>query len=458
MTAESNSTSMTFYHENAVEDWTYAKLTEHYRAKMKENQRKLLDSIKKDLQKVVRSVSEFDETRRHKAQEILDHWKNWTAQKEKLKSSNPASNVQLQVKKVKQLNNLSGYSATQNIDNRRTTSGKRQQGVDNGEETVYSEIPSALSKEGESLICRSPRKKKRVSYIEVDEEEKSEIVERVSSTASQSADNNRAEGSTSPNFSRSRTRNTSPSSSSQSSEKTTKGPSAPASDNESHKSPADEQIDETIEIRSDDLEELENQIIFSSFTLSDNNELGEKARRIFNYIKDELPLMSKRKETENKHCVYYLDPFIKIIFGGEYTPYTLELNKSVNGKQRPDFSCVIDNIAVLNSEIKPLGYTQYRKDQDFVKVHLKGKKSINQLLEKGGPNKSIAFLNMGDTVESFVIDLAYDGHGHQHVNEIINDYENRPPPGSYTPPEQVENVKFIRKMPTTPQLKLLLKQ
>jgi len=225
-----------------------------------------------------------------------------------------------------------------------------------------------------------------------------------------------------------------------------------------------------------------------SFTLNDDSELGEKARRIFNYIKDELPLTSKRKETENKHCVYYLDPFIKVIFGGEYTPYTLELNKSINGKQRPDFSCVIDNITILNSEIKPLGYTQYRRDQDFVKVHLKGKKSINQLLENGGPNKSMAFLSMGDTIESFAIDLAYDGvyrswpcfknklttdkgsfplivltFSHfvmieQYVSEIVNDYENRSPPGSYTPPEQIENVKFIRKMPTTPQLKLLLKQ
>uniref|UniRef100_A0A1D1XFA2 Uncharacterized protein n=1 Tax=Anthurium amnicola TaxID=1678845 RepID=A0A1D1XFA2_9ARAE len=224
-----------------------------------------------------------------------------------------------------------------------------------------------------------------------------------------------------------------------------------------------------------------------SFTLDDNSELSDKARRIFDYIKDELPLRSKQKETETKHSIYNLDPFIKIIFGGEYTPYTLEFNKSVNGKQRPDFSCVIDDIAILNSEIKPLGYTQYRKDQDFLKVHLKGKKSINQLLEKGGPNKSIAFLNMGDTIESYVIDLAYDGvyrswlcfknklatdkgsfplivltFSHfvmieQHVSEIINDYENRPPPGSYTPPEQIENVKFIRKMPTTPQLKLLLK-
>ena len=76
-------------------------------------------------------------------------------------------------------------------------------------------------------------------------------------------------------------------------------------------------------------------------------------------------MSSKRKETENKHSVYYLDPFIKIVFGGEYTPYTLELNKSVNGKQRPDFSCVIDDIAILNSEIKPLGYTQLMKNKDL---------------------------------------------------------------------------------------------
>ncbi|CAG8635422.1 7109_t:CDS:2, partial [Diversispora eburnea] len=102
-------------------------------------------------------------------------------------------------------------------------------------------------------------------------------------------------------------------------------------------------------------------------------------------------------------------PFIKVIFGGEYTSYSLELNKSVSGKQRPDFSCVVDDIAILNSEIKPMGYTQFRKVQDFVKVHLKGRESINKLLEKGGPNKSIAFLNMGDTIESFAIDLVYDG-------------------------------------------------
>jgi hypothetical protein len=75
MMEKSKATFMTFYHVTAVEDWTYAKLTEHYRAKKRENKKKLLDFIKKDLQKVVSLVSEFDETRRRKAQEILDHWK-----------------------------------------------------------------------------------------------------------------------------------------------------------------------------------------------------------------------------------------------------------------------------------------------------------------------------------------------------------------------------------------------
>ncbi|CAG8811105.1 15683_t:CDS:10, partial [Cetraspora pellucida] len=106
---------------NAVGDWTYVKVTEHYRAKLQKDQRQVLDSIKKDLQKVV-LVFEFDETKRKKAQEILDQWKNWTAQKPKLECSSTASDVYLQVNKLNQLNNLTGDFATQNIDNRRVSS------------------------------------------------------------------------------------------------------------------------------------------------------------------------------------------------------------------------------------------------------------------------------------------------------------------------------------------------
>ncbi|CAG8579468.1 3590_t:CDS:10, partial [Gigaspora rosea] len=155
---------MDFYSLNVVGDWTYVKVTEHYHAKLQKDQRQVLDSIKKDLQKVVLDL-EFDETKRKKAQEILDRWKcklgllatsyellvrrlvqaeslslrialglillipyikylkNWTAQKPKLECSSTASDVHLQVNKINQLNNLTGDFATQNIDNRCVSSG-----------------------------------------------------------------------------------------------------------------------------------------------------------------------------------------------------------------------------------------------------------------------------------------------------------------------------------------------
>ena len=53
---------------------------------------------------------------------------------------------------------------------------------------------------------------------------------------------------------------------------------------------------------------------------------------IFSLSKGEIPLSSKQKETETKHSIYNLDPFIKIIFGGEYTPYTLPYEKEMSGK------------------------------------------------------------------------------------------------------------------------------
>ena len=40
MTAESTSTPMTFYRVTAVEDWTYANLTEYYRSKIRGSYRR----------------------------------------------------------------------------------------------------------------------------------------------------------------------------------------------------------------------------------------------------------------------------------------------------------------------------------------------------------------------------------------------------------------------------------
>ncbi|CAG8765374.1 5145_t:CDS:2, partial [Acaulospora colombiana] len=126
-----------------------------------------------------------------------------------------------------------------------------------------------------------------------------------------------------------------------------------------------------------------------NFTLNCDDGLDEKTIDVLNNIKDEI-LLSKR---EDKHCIHYLAPFIKLL-GGECTSLDLELDVGEDGNKEADFSCVVDGIPILNSEIKPLDYTQLMEDQDFVRVHLKGKKSINSLLEKGGPNKSIALLNM----------------------------------------------------------------
>ncbi|CAG8779862.1 1056_t:CDS:2, partial [Acaulospora morrowiae] len=43
-------------------------------------------------------------------------------------------------------------------------------------------------------------------------------------------------------------------------------------------------------------------------------------------------------------------------------------------------------------------------------AHLKARKSINQQLErKGGPGESVIFLNIGNSMESFLMDLKCDG-------------------------------------------------
>ena len=67
---------MDFYRFFAIKDWTCDKIIEYYYKTYKQKGRKkLLDSIKKDLQKIANSEYILDETRKRKAQEILDYWK-----------------------------------------------------------------------------------------------------------------------------------------------------------------------------------------------------------------------------------------------------------------------------------------------------------------------------------------------------------------------------------------------
>ncbi|CAG8730490.1 10861_t:CDS:2, partial [Cetraspora pellucida] len=86
-----------------------------------------------------------------------------------------------------------------------------------------------------------------------------------------------------------------------------------------------------------------------------------------------------------------------------------ELHYDNGTKKRPDFSCVVDDVPMLNSEIKPFGVTLLGKKKGFSKVHLKAKKSVNQQLNlKGGPEEAGLLINMGDEVESFFMNFNMD--------------------------------------------------
>ncbi len=69
----------------------------------------------------------------------------------------------------------------------------------------------------------------------------------------------------------------------------------------------------------------------------------------------------------------------------------------MNGtRKRPDISCVVNGTPILNSEIKPLGYTSLQKKKDSIKGHQRAKKSVNEQLNiKGGPGEAAILMNMG---------------------------------------------------------------
>ncbi|CAG8664513.1 6834_t:CDS:2, partial [Racocetra fulgida] len=71
---------------------------------------------------------------------------------------------------------------------------------------------------------------------------------------------------------------------------------------------------------------------------------------------------------------------------------------------------LINDVPILNSEFKPLGCTPLQEKMDRLKVQLKARKSINQQLQrKGGPGEAVMFLNIGNSMESFFMDLKCDG-------------------------------------------------
>ncbi|POG59595.1 hypothetical protein GLOIN_2v833587 [Rhizophagus irregularis DAOM 181602=DAOM 197198] len=118
--------------------------------------------------------------------------------------------------------------------------------------------------------------------------------------------------------------------------------------------------------------------------------------------------------------------------------------------------------------------------KDRLKAQLRARKSINQQLQnKGGPGEAVIFLNMGDLMESYSMDLKYDGlyrswpflttrlvvdktmiplagvaiHHlvslEEHVERIAKDYKYRACRSGNTTP--IEQMSFMRKFPDSPQ-------
>ncbi|CAB4400787.1 unnamed protein product [Rhizophagus irregularis] len=112
MSTQSTSTLKAFCNDIAIENWTCANMVEYYHSKSGQNRRKVLDCIKKDLEDVA-NLDDFDMTRKRKAQDILDDWKNWTAQKSPKRSGAKIEN--LQVKKIKQFNHATQFNNSHNI-------------------------------------------------------------------------------------------------------------------------------------------------------------------------------------------------------------------------------------------------------------------------------------------------------------------------------------------------------
>ena len=72
----STSTFKKFYNNTATKNWSCIEVINYYRSKLERKDLKsVLDYIKKDLQSIANSDTEFDMVRRNKAQAILDNWK-----------------------------------------------------------------------------------------------------------------------------------------------------------------------------------------------------------------------------------------------------------------------------------------------------------------------------------------------------------------------------------------------
>ncbi|CAG8742629.1 5579_t:CDS:2, partial [Funneliformis caledonium] len=121
---------------------------------------------------------------------------------------------------------------------------------------------------------------------------------------------------------------------------------------------------------------------------------------------------------------------------------------------RSDFLCVVDEVLILNSEVKPIGYTELQRDKDYVKVHFRAKKTINTLIKNGGVPDQTIFLStwICTTLPLLAQTLSHFIALEKRINNLAGDYKCQP--RSF---KQARKDKFIRDLPDSPQLKKLLK-
>ncbi|CAG8648790.1 7293_t:CDS:2, partial [Paraglomus brasilianum] len=238
-------------------------------------------------------------------------------------------------------------------------------------------------------------------------------------------------------------------------------------------------------LRSASADSLEGKTAFLSIG---DSEIGRAVSRIFNDMCSSVPDIAPTKTSEDEHCFKLLHPIIRpLFFTSSYKEYNIQLNRATAGTAtRPDFSCLVNEIPILNSEIKPPGFTPLQQQKDRLKVQLRGRKSINQLLRtKGGPEETAMLTNQGDLVESYVMDLKYDGLYRswpflttrlvkdkttipllesnirhfmaleERISKIAENYNCRTyQNGTSTPPLQIQ---YMRDLPDSPQRKKLLR-
>ncbi|CAG8521200.1 14871_t:CDS:2 [Acaulospora colombiana] len=160
-----------------------------------------------------------------------------------------------------------------------------------------------------------------------------------------------------------------------------------------------------------------------------NAGLNRMIALMFNDLYYNIPEVAPSKLSEEEHCDMFIYPLTRLFRGSE-KEYELRLNRANAGsKTRPDLSCIVNDVLILNSEFKP----QY-----------------------DGLYRSWPFLTTKLVIDKATIPLAEFAISHfvaleERVEKIAKDFKYRS--SQFTPPAQMS---FVRKLPDSPQVKMLL--